>query len=165
MQPQAAVPHAKSLKEWRESKASTMAVAEPSLSSLLQSWRSSRAAEEARAADEEPEEGEIAEGEAPPRASMAVPSATPAAETAEASWRRRLEKVPEALRDALRGVGMATAEPALAFFAEETGSGSHQIVLETDAASGTEIVLKLDFATLLWKRVRRKARNKAYHEL
>ena len=74
----------------------------------------------------------------------------------------RLERAPEVLREALRRLDPAVAEPALAFFAEEPeapSSGSHQIVLETDTESGTQIVLKLEFEGQTWKRVRKKAKK------
>jgi hypothetical protein len=71
----------------------------------------------------------------------------------------RFEQVPETVRDALRKLDEGTAAPALAFFSQAFGgrAGAHQIVLETDAHDGSQIVLKLDFDNATWKRVRKRA--------
>ena len=90
---------------------------------------------------------------APGNAASTMPSAQDAA--------RRFDAVPDALRDALRKLAPADAEPALAFFSLDFGgrSGAHQLVLETEPGEGgAQIVLKLDFDGQTWKRVRKKAR-------
>ena len=90
-----------------------------------------------------------------------------AQEEANSRW---LEAVPEALHDALQQIHDDKAELAKAFFCSRGGySGTHQLVLETDdpskAVEGchgesmvSQIVLKLDFDTMTWKKVRKKSR-------
>lgn len=69
----------------------------------------------------------------------------------------RLAAVPEALHEAVGGLGAPDQQLVIAFFEREPGgSGQHEIVLQTEA-SGSMIVLKLDFEGRTWKRVRRKA--------
>ena len=85
-------------------------------------------------------------------------------ETAEARRERQLQAVPEPLRASICRLDPEVSEPAFAFFAlEHAGrTGTHQIILETEGDSGAEqmaIVLKLDFDTQSWKRVRKKARG------
>ena len=85
----------------------------------------------------------------------------PAAESEEARRERRLAVAPEALREALSKLDADAAEPALAFFAKEHAgrSGSVAVVLATEAEGGAQIVLKLDFDAMVWKRVRKKAKQ------
>ena len=77
-------------------------------------------------------------------------------------------EVPEVLHDALRAVGAAERAIALSFFRQqaEGRTGTVEVVLQSDGskrdeATGTDvpmnIVLKLDFSTWAWKRVRKKA--------
>ena len=76
--------------------------------------------------------------------------------------------VPELLHDALRSVGAAERDVALRFFRqEEGGTGAREVILATetklDEASGQQVpaahvVLKLDFNTWAWKRVRKKVK-------
>ena len=101
--------------------------------------------------------GEPAVPAAPDEERGEAAAAAPA-ESSEARRERRLGEVPEALREALRSLEPAVAEPALAFFAKELEgrTGAEQIVLETEADGQAQIVLKLDFEGKSWKRVRKK---------
>jgi len=71
------------------------------------------------------------------------------------------EAVPEVLRDALRGLGADDLALVVAFFRQDAGrAGAHEIVLSTESKEdGTlsHVMLKLDFGSMSWKRVRRKA--------
>jgi hypothetical protein len=71
------------------------------------------------------------------------------------------EAVPEVLRDALRGLGADDLALVVAFFRQDAGrTGAHEIVLSTESKEdGTlsHVMLKLDFGSMSWKRVRRKA--------
>ena len=69
-------------------------------------------------------------------------------------------EVPEALHDSLRALSADPSRTAevlavLSFF-KQKGSGQKEIVLSYDEASGKDIVLKLDYETWVWKRVKKK---------
>ena len=79
--------------------------------------------------------------------------------------------MPDVLHDALRHVGVAERELALRFFRQEGGGagiGTKEVILSTetkeDESSGqpvpvANVVLKLDFETWSWKRVRKKVKQ------
>jgi hypothetical protein len=76
-------------------------------------------------------------------------------------------EVPELLREALAALNATERAVAFDFFAQRSGrSGTSEMVLQTesirDEVSGavvaeSHVVLKLNFDTWTWKRVRRKA--------
>ena len=80
------------------------------------------------------------------------------------------DEVPEPLREPLRALPAESLALVVAFFRRQGGqSGTAEVVLSTetrkDPASGEEvlsnIVLRLDYASGSWKRVRRKAAGEA----
>ena len=68
--------------------------------------------------------------------------------------------VPEQLREAVEGLQGEERAAALAFFGKRPGySGTREIVLQTETAAGGEakqILLRFDFESAAWKRIRRK---------
>ena len=91
----------------------------------------------------------------PPPSAFAPPTAPPLVDAVLP------EAVPEVLRDALRGLGADDLALVVAFFRQDAGrTGAHEIVLSTETKEdGTlsHVMLKLDFGSMSWKRVRRKA--------
>ena len=71
------------------------------------------------------------------------------------------EALPEVLRDAVQGLAADDLALVVAFFRQDGGrTGAHEVVLSTEAREdGTlsHVMLKLDFGSMSWKRVRRKA--------